>query len=221
MTDDLEIPTFLRRTERLTDDQLRRLTNPLQRDWVMPTKPIEENDMAKADFRIENRAAPVFVYRYTNDGPVKVREFPSADDFEQWYQPRKMRSLGATARPEFTDVLLDMPDPGPEAPMPLKAPGTPRGAPSAPAATSGPARPVSTSGTTSTGRRGAYMDSRHIAKLEAAGFKRVQEHPMAFQRGKDRVDVAPPTDGKWSSSWTLNGQQQGRGISTLMRALGD
>lgn len=212
--------------------------------------------MAKANFLIDNRNAPIFVYRYTDAGPVKAREFRNADDFEAWYRPGKMRSLGATTTAEFTDVLLDMPETAIGTPLPLKDPeigsGPQSGLPGAqPArartaasggtstgrdgASSGrpgrtaseaagrgrpdiAARPAAASGGTSTGRR-SYMDARHVALLTGAGFEQVQEYPMVFQRGKDRVEVAPPTSGKWSSAWTLNGDRQGRGIATLFRAM--
>lgn len=175
--------------------------------------------MAKADFYIQNREAPVVVYRYNDSKDLdKFHEFKDADAFEAWYKPSKMRFIGQNAQNEFTDVMLEFDrnisvhstDHQFKAKLP-KTTGSRRE--DAAVAEGKPKRPMRDT-------RGRYVDKRHVAKITAAGFKQTSNDPITFVRGKTTVVIAPPPEGKaWSSDWTINGKQSGRGVTTLLAAV--
>lgn len=263
------IPAFLIRHDRLTDEQLRQLTRSHEnRTWIMPDMSkyakttIEETDMAKADFYIENRSAPVHVYAYPVEGDAKpFHIFPDAEAFETWYRPGKMRSCGQNAQTEFTDVLLDLPSgtPRPSDAAPVRRAGASTGVPStrATAPLSRGVSPHTPSGSppragekvsvraadaidgdyvvekvvgggksVSEGQR--YIDSRHVALMEAAGLVNCGTWPMKFRYARQEglanktieVDFEPPPPGRrWATTWSFPGAA-GRGVSTLFAALG-
>jgi hypothetical protein len=43
--------------------------------------------------------------------------------------------------------------------------------------------------------------------------------PNTFARKGVTVVIAPPTSGRWSSSWTLPDGRTGRGVATLLKAV--
>jgi hypothetical protein len=245
---EIEIPAFLRRTDRLPDEELRRITHPNeQREWVMPDMSkygppaiIEEDNMAKADFLIENRAAPVHVYQHpVGADPKPFHVFPDVEAFEAWYQPRKVRFCGQNTTGEFTDVLLDIPPgtPSPSAAFPVRAPGASTGSPSrrgkdplrpppavktpkdeAPRAVVKAPSGKFSGKTVQEGMR--YIDSRHVELMEKHGLVNQGTWPHTFKYGKVTVDFEPPPPGRrWATTWSIPGAA-GRGVATLFQALG-
>lgn len=225
----LDIPSFLRRSDRLTDDQVARLIDPSHHIWIMPdwSKYRGAETMAKADFAVENRAAPVTVNRYrSGEEPVMFHVFPNMDEFEAWYSPSRTKCLGANSRPLFTDVLLEiptgMPSPAPSTGSPSRSRpvklrvGVPAHTPQE-KASPGPEK-VPAGNNIKKGQR--YLDSRHVSLMVAAGFKDTGKWPHEFQYKKQVITFDLPPDGKrWATLWNVDGKS-GRGVSTLFRTLG-
>ena len=208
LTDDGEpIPEFLRQDKPLTPERLHALINPRDdRHWVMPGANRIEENMAKVDFQLDNRDAPVIVYRNAAE-PEKVREFPNAEAFEAWYRPGKMRYLGRTTCEKFTDVLLDMDRATAVStmgkPTTFVAKAANRGVQEQ-TAEDRRAEPTVRVPRQKRDTTGRYVDKRHVVRILACGVKQTSSDPITYEGRGFKVVIAPPPEGKaWSSSWTV------------------
>jgi hypothetical protein len=213
MTDDLEIPAFLRREPLDKTQPLPAWINGAgrQREWIMPDRSkyqITEGEMAKAEnVVIENPAAPIEIWGRNADDTdvVLAHTFPDKAAFEAWYSPKAYQNIGGSSTAAITAIMFNVAASAMD--FSGKAP-TER-------SLGKPAKPAKER----VAHEHDYIVNSHVGLLlKAKGFKKKSvgpDMPMTFGHADGRTVIIPaPEAGKKSSSkWIVN-QADGQVVAT-------